>query len=252
MVFQTDNACSNLNRAAWSFTVCEIMTPSSSLKLASDKQSLKDLLETYPQYDVIPILNPGYGIYDYYDRDHGETKEISLRDALPDQTSILDCLETLQSRKFSFVTRQGWVVGFIHYSDLNRPVAKMPFRILMATWEYRLGEKIRTNLPMLSQSEIIDLVGQARWEQIQTRIRSLQENHADLDWISYLDFPELNRISRLLIDGKLIAVARSAPSDSPDIIAEMYDRLYNAPAAPAMVAKFGDLDRLIRFRDLSS
>jgi hypothetical protein len=252
MVFQTDNACSNLNRAAWSFTVCEIMTPSSSLKLASDKQSLADTLQAFPQYDVIPILNPGYGIYDYYDRDHGETKEISLRDALPDTTSILDCLETLQARKFSFVTRQGWVVGFIHFSDLNRPVAKMPFRILMATWEYRLGEKIRTNLPKLSQDEIIELVGQERWEQIETRISALQEDHADLDWISYLDFPELNRISRHLIDGKLISLSRSAPADSPDLVAEMYDRLYNAPTAAAMVARFGDLDRLIRFRDLSS
>jgi hypothetical protein len=252
MVFQTDNACSNLNRAAWSFTVCEIMTPSSRLKLANDKQSLNEISQANPQYDVIPILNPGYGIYDYYDRDRDEIKEISLRDALPDQTSVLDCLDTLQERKFSFITRQGWVVGFIHFSDLNRPVAKMPFRILMATWEYRLGEKLRTNLPMLAQNEILEVIGQERWDQIQAQIGRLQQDHADLDWISYLEFPELNRLSRHPIDGRMINVINPLPPDSPDIVAEVYDRLYQAPVNGAMVAKFEDLDRLIRFRDLSS
>ncbi len=252
MVFQTDNACTNLNRAAWSFTVCEIMTPSSRLKLANDRNSLNDILQAFPQYDVIPILNPGYGIYDYYDRDQSQIREISLRDALPDQTSILDCLEVLQDRKYAFITRQGWVVGFVHFSDLNHPVARMPFRILMATWEYRLGEKIRMNLPALPQDELIASVGRTRWEQIQARIKELQADRTDLDWVSYLDFPELHHLSRTLMDGKLANGTLPAPADRPDLILEMYRRLYEAPSTQPIVARLDDLDRLIRFRDLSS
>jgi hypothetical protein len=70
----------------------------------------------------------------------------SQEDLLSDGTGLLDLLDLLASRDFFFALSANRICGFIHFSDLNNVLVKLPLFVLLAAVERRLWRRVREGL----------------------------------------------------------------------------------------------------------
>jgi hypothetical protein len=106
-----------LKRLAITFTVRDIMIPVSDLVCAPDESQAAAVSAEHPDFSVIPIPDHGK-LTSYFERDSRSTKKITLNDLISDGTSLLDLVQILEGREFSFVLSQH-IEGYVHFSDLN-------------------------------------------------------------------------------------------------------------------------------------
>lgn len=79
-----------------------------------------------PDFSVIPVERRSQ-LTGYFERDSGKTKRITLGDLTSDGTSLLDTVEILEGREFTFVLSHSRISGYVHYSDLNHELCKTEF-----------------------------------------------------------------------------------------------------------------------------
>lgn len=176
---------STLARLAQSFSVRDIMVTSDELTRANDKSHAQQLLQENSDFDVIPIEQKGM-LNSYVERDSDVPKPIRIQDIVSDTTSILDLVDILRDRKFCFVLTSQRIAGYVHFSDLNHHIVKIPFFVIVQALEER----------MISDS-VIDLVlDRERADGLRKKMEKLKENQADLSWVKQLSFNELVRFGR--------------------------------------------------------
>src|ERR1051326_1538360 len=128
-----------LENLAKLFTVRSIMTD--ELLSANNSVEAKDLLKKNKDFDLIPIRDKGL-LHSYLRRGSADVQLITIDDTIGDGTSILDLVDLLAKREFCFVIGKAAIAGYVHFSDLNNHIVKLPFFILMEALEQHIVREV--------------------------------------------------------------------------------------------------------------
>jgi hypothetical protein len=125
-----------------------------------------------------------------------EVQTIRVNDLVTEGTSIIDAVDLLRRKRRFFVLVQNHIGGYVHFSDLNRPVVKLPFFVLLESVARRLFD----NVGCLIQLETLKKFVEAkRLTDIVNKMQRLKEEKAELEnWAALLFFPELLKSARAL------------------------------------------------------
>jgi len=182
-----------LERLALTFSARDVMVQMQDLVCAANEETAQEYLETYPDFDVIPILNRKKEIVAYFERESGTAKSICYHDIVSDSTSILDLVCILENRKFCFVQVRNEIAGYIHFSDLNKGIVKLPYFLILEDLERRLAEKIGPRIHEDILEEVLDL---QRTNILKEKMRSMKRERSDLGWANILYFNEIIRFAQ--------------------------------------------------------
>jgi hypothetical protein len=174
------------------FSARDIMIRRDSLKCGSNESEARYLLSNYPNYDVVPIEKDG-NISSYLERGSSQPITIHDNDCVIDSTNIFKLIDIFQERKFSFVVDKNGVTGYIHFSDFNNHIAKLPYFILIELLEDYLIQVIR---PSLNQEILKSVLGEEKLTKLEKILQKQRKQAADLDIISLLSFDEIIQCSR--------------------------------------------------------
>jgi hypothetical protein len=183
-----------LERIALSFSVIDIMVPVDRLVKAPDESSAKYLLTDRTEFDVIPICKNGE-IVKYLERGQTNARFVTVPDTISDGTSILRVIDILQQRRFGFVLGGNGVVGYIHFSDLNNSVVKLPFYVMFEALEYALTQRIQS---LITEEILGKVLDPDRCDRVKKQMRSRQKTKSDFGWTSLLYFGEIISFARHL------------------------------------------------------
>ena len=100
----------------------DIMTPVQMLERAD---RLEDAIPLLEEYDVVPYPKTGR-IKGFFRRKTDELIDLRMEFIISDGTSLLDMPGLLDKMPFYFIIAGNNVTGYVHYSDLNKPVMKIP------------------------------------------------------------------------------------------------------------------------------
>jgi hypothetical protein len=130
-----------LTRLAREFVVRDIMIPASDLVCAAGTPAAVELLERYPDFDMIPLVAQD-SLTAYLERAGSGPRPLRMSDLVSDATSILDIVAILTARPRLFGLVRNRIGGYVHFSDLNRPIVKLPFFVLLEAVERRFFDML--------------------------------------------------------------------------------------------------------------
>lgn len=180
-----------LNQLARTFTVRDIMIPVSTLTRAADPAEAQQILHEHPEFDVIPLPQQG-PIGGYFCRDSGQFSRVQTGDLLGDGTSLLDLPELLVDRKFYFVLSSSRVGGYLHFSDLNKGLVKLPLFVLFEAVERQLWAAIQ---PRITEADLAMMLDPQRANNVIKKRARKQNHNVDMGWAGLFSFDEIVRFS---------------------------------------------------------
>ena len=178
-----------LKRLATTFTVRDIMIPRVGLICSDDEKHAAKVSDDNPDFNVIPIPQEGQ-LTGYFERDSRDTKRIELDDLISDGTSLLDLVEILEDRQFSFVLSHRHIEGYVHYSDLNHHLVKLAFYVILEALERVALDSIQGRDDRDSLRRDLD---PKRFEQIEGAYKRTGDAARGL--ASYLNISDLLRLA---------------------------------------------------------
>ncbi len=181
-----EDITTTLERLASTFAARDIMVSEGRLICASTEIEAKQKLIDYPSFDVIPIKVLGE-IREYLRRGNISPIPIQVEDLVSDSTPILELANILSRREFCFVLSGKRISGYIHFSDLNNQLVKIPYFVLLEAVESRIATKIDQ---LITESDL-DIVLPCRSSYIKKQMKKLAEEHADRGYINFLSFGEM-------------------------------------------------------------
>jgi hypothetical protein len=170
-------------------TVQDLMTPCAILQCAD---SFEDAEPLHSQYDVVPHPKAG-PITGFFRRGTIELQGITAHVLLSNGTSILELPSLLNQNRFYFVISGNSIVGYVHYSDLNNTLAKIPFYTLLQTVERAMWERIQSQISEADLSKIFGSSDIGRF--IKKRIKNRGKN-IDIGWVGVFSFPFILKLAR--------------------------------------------------------
>lgn len=176
-----------LERLSMEFTIKDIMVPRERLVSAPDKTTATKRLEENPDFDVIPIEHNGI-IHSYIERDSMQPKSIKIEDIVSEGTSILNIVDILEHRRFCFVIVGNKIEGYVHFSDLNNSIVKIPFFVLLDAVESCLASLVS---PLINGDCLGLVLDAKRVTEVKKRMGQMEANRANLSWVSILSFSEI-------------------------------------------------------------
>lgn len=182
-----------LAQLAETFTVRDIMVAQADLKRANDLDEAVRLLDEYPDYDHIPLPATG-AIGAYVARTDRKFHAINNRDLISDGTSLLDLPELLSERAFFFVLASNQIQGFVHFSDLNNGLVKLPLFALFEAVERQLASRLAKANP--SGDALAQLLGDKRMDDIKKKRAKASQRRANRTDLDYLSFTEVLALSQ--------------------------------------------------------
>ena len=178
-----------LKRLATTFTVRDIMIPRVGLICSDDEKHAAKVSDDNPDFNVIPIPQEGQ-LTGYFERDSRNIKRIELDDLISDGTSLLDLVEILEDRQFSFVLSHRHIEGYVHYSDLNHHLVKLAFYVILEALERVALDSIQGRDDRESLRRDLD---PKRFEQIEGAYKRTGDAARGL--ASYLNISDLLRLA---------------------------------------------------------
>lgn len=109
-----------------------------------------------------------------------------------DATSILDLLDILREQKFVFILANRCIAGYVHFSDLNNHIMKLPFFVILEALEHRLVEEVS---PLINEGNLEMVLNPQRAEKVKDIMRHMKEKRADLSLVNVLSFNEIVRFA---------------------------------------------------------
>lgn len=177
-----------LRRLARRFVARDVMVPREELTCAEDQHDAEQKLETHPKFDVIPIRQADRLVW-FLERGESKPRTIQVQHVIGPETPITDLVDSLCDQKFVFVIERHEVVGLIHFSDLNDPVVKLPYFVLLEGVERQVADSVRSLVQKESLPQFIR--DPNRVSQIMAKMNKLRANDADRDWVTVLYFREI-------------------------------------------------------------
>ncbi len=230
-----------INRLCGSFTVREIMIPRAQLVCARSEEDAERLLNDYPAYDVLAGLDEDGDIRWYIERGSGRPTAIRADDVISADTSILDLASILARRRFCFVSGGQRVEGYVHFSDLNNPIVRIPFFVLIETLEQSLVDALRSL--GVGETDLAAHLPPERMKELRARMSRMRRERAELDWLSLLSFGEVVLLARTR---GLVSLKRGEQSALIDV------RNRVCHAARVMVGRHEDVAQLAWTRETCS
>lgn len=182
-----------LQRLTTSFVASDIMIRKDQIISAENEDKALQLLNQNPQYDVIPLHREGH-LVAFLERGSVKSKRIQIKDAVSAGTPILDIVGTFCDRQHLFVLGQCEIIGLIHFSDLNDPVVKLPYFLLLEGLERKITDSIRQSVNKHALERII--TDPKRLADIMGKMSELQNKKADRNLVTLLYFREILESAR--------------------------------------------------------
>ncbi len=165
------------------------MTPRTGLVCAANDMQAARVSDDNPDYDVIPIQQGGT-LTGYFERKPRRARKIAPADLIADGTSLLDLVEILKQRQFSFVLSRQKVEGYVHYSDLNHQLVKLTFYVMLEALERTALNSIHSTSDRESLKK--DLPEQ-RFEQIEKAYK--RAGRAARNLLGYLNLSDILQLA---------------------------------------------------------
>ena len=141
----------------------------------------------HDHFDVVPFPRRGR-ITGYYLKGSPGVVPISADDILSHGTPIIDLAALFLRRPFGFVIQANTIVGYAHYSDLNKPMAKVPFFAAFQLAESAVLERIRNDL---TEPTLRALLDRGEFDRLaRTRARVARRN-VDVGWQGILSLRDV-------------------------------------------------------------
>jgi len=226
-----------LCQLATTFTVRDIMVEKKELVCASSQSDAQQLLTQHPEFDIIPLPATG-PITDYVRRDEQEVRKIDLIDLISDGTNLLDIPHLMGKRDFFFVLSSNIIVGFVHFSDLNKSLMKLPFFVLFEAVERYLWRLVSSRLNEADLPKVLDA---SRVETLKQRKAKAQKKDVDVGWSGLLSFDE---ILKFAIHYRIIQIA---PTEQ-ETLANMRNRVVHTDKL--LVEAHKDTAKLVKTHEL--
>ena len=187
------NLFDTLQRLITSFVASDIMIPKDQILSAENEDIARELLRQNAQYDVIPLHSKGHMVA-FLERGNSKSKRIQIEHAVSAGTPILDIVDSFCDRQHLFVLGKCEIIGLIHFSDLNDPVVKLPFFLLLEGLERKITDSIRKSVDEDALPRII--TDPKRLNDIRVKMSELQNKKAERDLVSLLYFREILESAR--------------------------------------------------------
>jgi len=191
----TSNVTEALKRLTTRFTAKDIMTTKPRLICAQDPETAPQVSSSYPDFSIIPITKDG-ALTAYFERDTGRARAIEVGDLVSDGATLIDMVDILQARGFSFVLTHQRIDGYVHYSDLNHQLVKWTFYVMLEAVERMTLEALR---PADERAYIMENLGSDRFKQIEAMYKRASDNGRNL--MTYLNLADILRLA--VSDGSL-------------------------------------------------
>jgi hypothetical protein len=220
-----------IERVAQSFPVGEIMTPKNRLVCAKSRDEAPSVSDNNPDFSVIPVQRNGQ-ITDYFIRDRRSAHDVILANVISDGTSLLSLVDALENCEFAFVLSCNRIDGYVHFSDLNHPLVKLTFYLLLTALEREAVESVE---PSLQQNEgfMRNTLGNQRIDYVKKQYG--KHGNAARNPFSYMNISDVLRV----------AFAAGTIQASGDFI-EQARQVRNAAAHSqlALVTSYSDVSKL--------
>jgi hypothetical protein len=215
------------------------MKPAEHLVCAATEDEAHQVLERNPRYDIVP-LRTGDKLLSFLERGQSRARIIQIQHVVGAGTPIPDVVDSLCERRFVFVVGRHEVVGLVHFSDLNDPVVKLPYFVLLEGVERRLADPLRdrvtaTTLPTLIQDSV-------RLKALQDKMTRLEGSDADRDWVTLMYFREI-------LDAAVHFRVLSLTGGEIEDLSAVRTRVAHA-ATDELVESHRDVGRLSRVREI--
>jgi len=185
----TSNLTEALKHLTTRFTVKDIMTPEVRLTWAPDAETAPTVSAAHPDFSVIPIKGKGV-LSAYFERDSRRTCVIEVGDLISDGTTLLDLVDVLQGREFSFVLTNRRIDGYVHYSDLNHQMMKWTFYVMLEAVERLALDSLR---PRDERAYLEEKLGGIRFRQVDQMYKRAGDNGRSL--LTYLNIADILRLA---------------------------------------------------------
>ena len=234
----SNNVEDTLAQLGAAFAVRDIMVRYEDLQLVDDESEAIRFFEEQEDYDYTASPKTGR-ITTSYKRDEIKGQPLRQEDLLSDGTGLLDLLDLLTARDFFFVLSANRICGFVHFSDLNDELVKLPLFVLLAAAERRLWHRVREGL---TEAELEDALVPERFERVLERLEEAKEHRVDRDLEGLLHFSDILKLAnnRGLLP-QISSDDRGRLIDTRNRVAH-HDRL--------LVEKHKDVRKLAKIRDL--
>ena len=174
---------------ASAITVVDIMTPVAELQRANTGADAQPWFSTF---DVVPYP-ASEEIHGYFQKGRRQYHALTQSDMVSDSTSLLSLPQLLSTRKFYFVLSQDTITGYVHYSDLNRTVAKLPFFALFQDLEARLWDHINS----VTQSHDVEAVFKRdRAKNLLNKRHTRERADTDIGWTGLFSFADILTLAK--------------------------------------------------------
>jgi hypothetical protein len=228
-----------ISQLTHAFTVKDIMVPVSDLVRGYDSHEAQDLLDMYPQYDVIPMPREGT-INSYLHRSSAKPRYITSTDLISDGTPLIDLPDLFLKRDFFLVLSSNNIAGFVHFSDLNNSIIKLPFFALFESIERKLWDSIKD---MITEQDVALIINnQERLRTVLQKHEQAKDKDVDLGWSGIFYFDEIIRLSNYYGSHQINDNERTTLTDIRNRVAH---------TGKLLVKKHSETRKLVQVRDLS-
>jgi hypothetical protein len=170
------------------FSVREIMTNANALRRAD---TLEDARHLFKAYDVVPYPRQRE-IEGFFRSDSDDVFPIEIENLISGGTPLLEVPELVSQRRFYFVMSTHTIDGYVHYSDLNKTIAKIPFFAMFQSVERQLWDRFSHRI---TDDDVRELFrGEA--EGFITKQKQNVARNVDLEWTGVFSFPRILRMAR--------------------------------------------------------
>ena len=180
---ETINCLSNV------FTVRDVMTPACQLKRSDTVDNAEHL---FHEYDVVPYPRLG-DVTGFFSRDTRRLHDLEPSHLISDSTSLFALPTLLKRHRFFFVISGNRIVGYVHYSDLNRGVMKIPFFAFFQLAEKNLWNRFKDRI---TENDLKIVFGADLAEKIATKRQGAMKSNVDIGWEGVFTFPWILKLAR--------------------------------------------------------
>ena len=216
-------------------TVEQVMVPARNLSRADTKEEAAPM---HSDFDVIPYPKRGE-IAGYFLRDSSHVIPIETKVLISHSTPILKLPHIFLSRPFSFIIAAHRITGYIHYSDLNKPIARVPFFGAFQMAERAIWDRIEKRI---SDDILLKHLEKKRFDRLRGLKKNRKRGNADLGWQDVLSLPDIIRIGRRLHQARLT-------DDEATLLVKYRNR--TAHANKQLIEKEGDIRSLCQVASLA-
>jgi hypothetical protein len=185
----TSDLTNALKHLTDTFAVKDIMTGKSRLICAKDADAAPAVSASHPDFSVIPIMKDGELIA-YFEREAKIVRPIEVGDLVSEGTTLLNMVDILQRRTFSFVLTDQRIGGYVHYSDLNHQMVKWTFYVMLEAVERLALENLR---PGDERVYLKEKLSPERFRQIEGMYERAADNGRSL--MTYLNLADILRLA---------------------------------------------------------